>query len=388
MHLSGCNGSKARASLWYADGLDSKVKPSVVSTIRQLQRTSEAGKKHAIKNTSRKLGLKGCTIFLLKKISPAKHSVPLQATVGYAPMADLYSRCEYRFWNENDELVHSYAIPGSYEIHNTGAYVDKVLMWRDPTLLEYLKREGVTPKSFESAVDFPILSSRSPALDLALFDLIRRIRHEQHGQHVRLLDHGCTVAEHYDLLDVMLKADGLSGAREVLQYHGLDNAALPLAAARMLHVGVPRDCFTLTQAEGSDLRFLDNQFDLSLSVGVANHVADAQFALSELLRITKFATVLALWTTTLDRGFWATRHNGLGVYFFSRRDLQNLERLHSGAFISLSHRSELDATQPNSYMNVANNLLRDIGESHIVFIKRDTHIWKDTKNLVEWLNAQ
>lgn len=325
--------------------------------------------------------------YALKRIDPTALAVPLEK-FAELQSASLTARCEYVFMRENGDEFHRYRIPGNYEIHNTGAYVDKVLTWRDPSLAEYLTRHGVNPKSFAQAENFPILRSRSPVLDLVLFDAIRRLRRAEPERLVRLLDHGCTVAEHYDLLGVMLEADGFGSARDVFYYHGIDNASLPLAAARMLHAGLPSDCFELTQAEGSEINFSENDFDLSLSVGVVNHVADAPSALDRLLRVSRCASVLALWTTTLTEGFWATRHNGLGNYFFSQAELDELARVHSGKFVTLDHRSELSATQPNSYMDVPDRLLDKIGESYIVFIKEGSVLWSQSGEILAWMGSK
>ena len=83
---------------------------------------------------------------------------------------------------------------------------------------------------------------------------------------VSLFDHGCTVAEHFDLLDVLLQAVGPDRARDVLHYIGLDISAMLLSAARLLHSDVKEEHFQLIRAEGSSVRLPERAFDLALTV--------------------------------------------------------------------------------------------------------------------------
>jgi hypothetical protein len=109
---------------------------------------------------------------------------------------------KYIFVDNNGETYHQYFVPGTSDIQNCGGYVDKVIKYRDPLLVEYLSVHGISQESFAHG-PFPILQTRSPQLDLLLFDLICHLRKTKGLEGVKLLDHGCTVAEHYDLLDVM-----------------------------------------------------------------------------------------------------------------------------------------------------------------------------------------
>src|SRR5262249_42089559 len=194
--------------------------------------------------------------------------------------------------------------------------------YRDPALRAYLEKHGVSSESFQSQ-DFPILRTRAPQLDLLLLRLIRHLRSTRGLSRVSLLDHGCTVAEHYDLLDLLLSASsqGREDAASVLSYCGLDYSAILLGAAHSLHLAADQNHFRLMQAEGSSFTAAPGEFDLALSVGVINHVADGMGAMEKLIRATRYAVVMAAWLTAEEEGFWATNHAGVPAYFFSRRDL-------------------------------------------------------------------
>ena len=70
------------------------------------------------------------------------------------------------------------------------------------------------------------------------------------------------------------------------------------------------------QCEGSAFEFEDEKFDLSLCIGVVNHVYNPLVALEKLLKATKYASVMAIWTTSEEEGFWTTLHSGLAFLFF------------------------------------------------------------------------
>lgn len=277
--------------------------------------------------------------------------------------------CKYLFVDDEDRVVHEYFMPDHRDIHNLGGYVNKVVLYRDPALREHLRANGVSRPSFQTP-DFPILKTRSPQLDLLLFDLVRHLR-ERHGlSRVSLLDHGCSVAEHYDLLDLML--DTASGGREtagsVLSYCGLDYSPLLLAAARYLHPTAGDKHFRLVQSEGSEFTFAPGEFDLSLSVGVINHVADGMRGLEKLIRATRHAVVMAVWLTTEDKGFWVINHAGNPSYFFSMRDLARLQTLHPGGrFLVADFIPEASSSQQNSYVGVTAEQFERMGAGHLVY---------------------
>jgi hypothetical protein len=276
---------------------------------------------------------------------------------------------KFMFVDDGGAVYHEYPVPGAPDIQNCGGYVDKVIQYRDPALLEYLRVRGVSRESF-AAGDFPILQTRSPRLDLLLFDLALRLRAQRGKARVSLLDHGCTVAEHFDLLDVMLGAssDGVLRAQDVLSYCGLDKSSMLLTVAHLLHPKVPESCFRLVHAEGSSFDFGDEVFDLSLSVGVVNHVADPPAALSKLVNATRYACVLALWMTSERDGFWGVNHSGIPNYFFSRADLARvLETRGEGRFAEAEFIPETASSQLRSYIGLGEERTKTLGSSHLVY---------------------
>jgi SAM-dependent methyltransferase len=279
---------------------------------------------------------------------------------------------KYQFVDETGSVYHEYSVPGSPDVQNCGGYVDKVIQYRDPALARHLAARGVTAEAFADPA-FPILGTRSPQLDLLLFGCIRQLQQRSRGHRVSLLDHGCTVAEHYDLLDVMLRSEtrGREAAADCLDYCGLDKAAMLLTIARLLHIEVPDRHFRLVHAEGSDFEFTAREFDLSMSVGVINHVAGPKIALSNLLAATRHASILALWVTSDDDGYWAINHSGVHFYFFSRSDLaQILKERGEGYFYSAGNTPEAEASQRRSYVGLGEDRIERLGCYHLVYSAR------------------
>ncbi len=270
-------------------------------------------------------------------------------------------------------FVDEYVVPGTPDVQNCGGYVDKVIQYRNPELLAYLSSQRVSAEAFSNS-PFPILQTRSPQLDLILFALIERLRKGRPDGRVSLLDHGCTVAEHYDLLDAMLQASSGAArtAPNTLNYCGLDKSSMLLSIARMLHSKVQEEHFRLVRAEGSAFEFRDQEFDLSLSVGVINHVAQPLEALKKLLAATRVACVLAIWVTLEGDGFWAFNHSGVPNYFFSRDDLARLRDSRPGmrAFTA-GFTPEMEASQKRSYVGIGEEKTSALGSYHLVFSTLD-----------------
>lgn len=276
---------------------------------------------------------------------------------------------KYRFVDESGAAYHEYPVPGTPDIQNCGGYVDKVIQYRDPALLAYLAERGVSAETF-GVGRFPILNTRSPTLDLLLFAAMRQLQAREPGRRVSLLDHGCTVAEHFDLLDVMLQAEskGRDRAADKLEYCGLDKSAMLLTIARLLHFEVPEPLFRLVLAEGSNFSFPARAFDLSMSVGVVNHVANPREALDKILAATRHISVIALWVTADEQGYWAINHSGVNFYFFSRADLSAaLARRGEGRFYSAGYIPEKGVSQPRSYIGVGEDRLERLGCYHLVY---------------------
>jgi hypothetical protein len=274
---------------------------------------------------------------------------------------------KYQFVDATGAIRHEYVLPGTPEIQNCGGYFDKLAKYRDPALLTYLKHAGVSKESFANP-QFPLLATRSPQLDLLLLRLIKHLREQRGNERVSLFDHGCSVAEHFDLLDVMLQAETGERACDVISYVGLDISALLLTAAQAFHSDVPQEHFRLIQSEGSNLDFPDRIFDLTLTVGVVNHVADPPATVEHLLRGTKHAAVMALWVTSEDRGFFALNHTGASAYFFSCHDLARLQDANpDGRFLVADFIPEANSTQRSSYLGIDAQRESSLGCYHLVF---------------------
>jgi SAM-dependent methyltransferase len=276
---------------------------------------------------------------------------------------------KYLFVDERGKTFHEYFVPGTPDVQNCGGYVDKVIKYRDPDLAAHIRKNGVSSTTFANS-PFPILATRSPRLDLLLHALILDLKSSRGADRVSLLDHGCTVAEHYDLLDIMLRAEthDATTASSALAYCGLDKSAMLLSIAKMLHHQVPEEHFSLVHSEGSSFPFSRKQFDLSLSVGVVNHTAEPVRALESILAATRHASVLALWVTAGKEGFWAINHSSVPQYFFSLGDLREaLERRGEGRFYSTEFVLETEASQLRSYVGLGEGKLKTLGSYHLVF---------------------
>jgi hypothetical protein len=305
--------------------------------------------------------------FVLSPFDPCPVSTtgPLEHASRTNAVVALETAYKYQFVDEAGHVAHEYALPTNPDIQNCGAYVDKLIKYRDPKLFEHFKRKGVNAASLK-ATEFPILDTRSPELDLLLFQLIQTVRHS--STRLRLLDHGCSVAEHIDLLDVMMTS--VTGERifNVVDYHGLDFSMQLLLAARFLHSDYPKSSFSLTQAEGSDLNFADDAFDFCLSVGVINQVAEPVKALKSLLRATSRAVVMAIWVTDKDRGFWAVNHARRSYYFFSFADLAEAAKSKTnGAFHVVRFIPETQSSQQKMAIGIGSALTQSMGCYHLVF---------------------
>jgi len=311
-------------------------------------------------------------IFKLRKFDPAPLSASGQFDSGTTADKGLIAldiQSKYLFVDESGNTYHEYFVPGTPDVQNCGGYVDKVIQYRDPALVKYIREAGIKSEVFAKS-PFPILATRSPRLDLLLYALMLELVARQGIERVSLLDHGCTVGEHYDLLDIMLRAgsNDRATAFDLLSYYGLDKSAMLLSIAKLLHAQAQPEHFNLIQAEGSDFPFSRQQFDLSLSVGVVNHTAWPIQALEKILAATRYACVLALWVTADDDGFWAINHSSVPQYFFSISDLRRiLQNRGEGRFYSTEFVVETEASQLRSYVGIGEEKLRTLGSYHLVF---------------------
>lgn len=281
---------------------------------------------------------------------------------------------KYYFVDSLGNKLHQYLIPSDRHIHNLGGYVDKLIQYKDHKLLDYFKQYGLSEICLSTDM-FPILDGRSPRLDRLLSLLIVSLYESNGGQRVSLFDIGCTVAEHYDLIDIMLKANttGEFTADKCMEYHGLDNSALLLAAAYLLHKNIDKKHFDLIMEEGSSYEPPKKKFDFSLSVGVLNHTNNALVSLQKMLYATKFAAVIALWVTLEDKGYWAMNHSGVPYYFFSRQDLEEAEREHSdGFFYFTEFIPENDSSQVKGYVGLGLEKEKKLGCYHLIFSRMNS----------------
>ena len=275
---------------------------------------------------------------------------------------------KYQFLDETGAVFHEYILPNDPDVYYLSGYVGKIVYYRDPSLLEYLRSQGISKESFQTE-EFPILATQSPQIDLVVYQLIQFLRESFRLDRVKLFDLGCTVAEHYDLLDTLLKAssDGRDDAAGVLSYRGLDRSARVLSVAAMMHPKPGPEHFRLLRAEGSDFDFEDNEVDLTLSMGVINHVRDPIKTLENVIRASRYACVIELWVTPEKEGFWAINHRGAPFYFFSKADLSTLESALGGRFLVFGYRPDVGSSQQKSFVGIGQEKMEGLGSYQLVF---------------------
>lgn len=296
---------------------------------------------------------------------PLRHVGPLDAPSKEKNVIALTTLFKYWFANEDGSTAHEYDIPNSVAIINCGGYVDKLIKYRHPRIKAYFEKNGFDISKAGEA-DIPLLLTRSPKLDVLVAQLVAA--YSTVDVLVKIFDHGCSVSEHYDLLNAILSANIGRRAQEIIAYTGLDISPLLLAASRMLHADVPADRFRLIRTEGSRVPLDDASQDISLSVGVINHVADPKNALSELLRVTKRSAVFAAWVTSEPAGFWAINHSGVASYFYSRNDLDEISLASPrGRFHVVEFIPESESSQPNSYVGIGAERIATLGCYHLVW---------------------
>jgi SAM-dependent methyltransferase len=276
----------------------------------------------------------------------------------------------YEFRDVEGRVVHTYPLSREPEWDNCGGYVGKVIAYRDPALAAHLTGAGVSRESF-AAGPFPLLATRSPLLDLLVLEVVLALRAWNPDDPVRFFDHGCTVAEHWDLLDVMLRArtGGAESSASALDYTGLDRSAQLLTYARVLHRHAPQHRFALIQQEGSAFAFPSGAFDVGLSVGVVNHTADPPEAMRRLLDVCAHALVTAVWCSPREEGMWVVNHVGTTNYLFTIEDLRGMAAEAGGAFYVDDYVPETATSQPNSYLELTPEEIGRMGSYHLLFAR-------------------
>ncbi len=267
---------------------------------------------------------------------------------------------------------HSYPLCSDDHILHCGGYLDKILKWRDKKLFNYLKKNGLSKKSF-STDKFKILQTRSPQIDLLISNLFKYFYSKnKFSSRIKFFDHGCSVSEHLDLLKVMIEIifKGKFSIEDIIDYTGMDHSSLCLMASRLFHETFDKKFYNLICSEGSNLNFKENHFDISLSVGICNHIKEPITTLKNLLKSTKFFSVLALWVTNKKKGFWRISHGQAPFYFFSRYDLDKiLASLNVGSLFFSEFIHDKDSSQMKSYVGISEEQLEETGCYHIVFSK-------------------
>ncbi len=304
-------------------------------------------------------------------VPPAAEGALADSGRGNALLA-LDNAQQYLFAADDGTPWHRYDLPDDSDVLNCGGYLDKLLKYRDPALAEHLRRKGVSKASFEDG-SFPLLASRSPQLDLLLHRLLVALAEEQPTRRVSLFDLGCTVAEHFDLLDIMLRAssDGRLKAPELLDYCGLDISALVLAAARFLHGDLDPRHFRLLLGEGSDFDAGDQRFDLSLSVGVIHNLRDPVGGTERMIRFSDVATVLACWACAAEQGIWLTSHHAAPIYVFGREDLVRLRAAAVGRELLVADFiPEAQSSQQRHFAGLSQEAMDSLGCYHLVVTDR------------------
>jgi hypothetical protein len=158
---------------------------------------------------------------------------------------DIQTKLQFR--TEDGTIFHEYEYPSDRHIQNCGGYIDKLMKYRSQSV-----RNAVSTMFLPNAnlPDLPVLKGRSILVDILLTKMIDRFSQKNIGGKAKLFEHGCTVAEHYEMIDQMLAAWCGGSAQEKLSYYGLDISPLALSAARILHSKALPEDFQLILAEG------------------------------------------------------------------------------------------------------------------------------------------
>lgn len=284
----------------------------------------------------------------------------------------------YRHVTFAGEAVYEYWLATSAQIQNCGGYLDKLRKIRSPEFERYVSRflaDGKPPASVESpAYCQALVNSRSFQVDSIVIELLAECEPTSTAPERKLvlLDHGCTVAEHFDLLDLLSRIRFGADISSKLEYVGTDVSGLVLAAAHVFH---SPSFLRLIQHEGTTLPASCPSPDLLISLGVVNHTAAPAKCLSEIARgVTRFA-VLLLWMTDLDQGFWALNHSGIANYFFSTSDIEStLGTIDSSITIEFRHRvDEACSSQPMSYYGLSRAQEDSLYSCIVVLSKAELH---------------
>lgn len=279
-------------------------------------------------------------------------------------------------------IDHNYCYPDNSDILNCGGYLDKLSKYRSNEIEEYFWKEGISTLSFSSG-KFPILKSRSPQLDLLVLKVINFLLDQNDKHRVRILDMGCTVCEHFDLLDLMMKVSSKNKytGKNNLFYHGVDISPLVIAAAKIFHSELPDDCLKLEINEGSSINFKKNSYSISLCVGVMHNLKNPVEGTINLISASSDACILALWVCDNETGIWVTSHHASSFYLFGRNDLRQLKKMFPEKnFFADSFIPEKFSTQQNHFVGIKDEDVKNIGCYHLV-ITNKTNLFSDLDRL-------
>lgn len=313
--------------------------------------------------------------------APPRRTGDLVQTATSGALIAIEATQEFLFFSEAGLPLHRYELPDHSDILNCGGYIDKLLKYRDPALADHLMAAGATRASFADP-RFPLLATRSPQIDLLILRAALHLLRTEPARRVKIFDLGCTVAEHYDLLDLMLKAEsnGRFTAERNMQYCGLDVSALALAAARTLHADLPADRFRLVLQEGSQAQIDARAYDISFSIGVINNLKEPVEGTIRLLNGTSFVSCLACWVCAQEKGVWLTSHHASPMYVFGAEDLRRIERETGMALLVGDFIPESASTQQRHFAEVSEAALDGLGSYHFL-LTREPEAFPDLARL-------
>jgi len=304
--------------------------------------------------------------------APPYETGGIDSSKGTNALMALDRAATYMFAAPDGSIAHRYDFPDDSDIFNCGGYLDKVLQYRDDRLFAHLQRHGVNRTTFDDGT-FPILATRSPQLDLLIYRVVRTLRAEMPGHRVGLFELGCTVGEHFDLLDVMLRASSndVETAAEALRYQGIDISPLVLFAGQYIHHGLSPDNFRLSLGEGSSFEALAGSYDIGLSVGVIHNLKDPIGGTERLLQLSGTATVLACWVCDSDEGIWLTSHHAAPIYIFGQHDLATLAHaVPDRRFLVADFIPEAQSTQQRHFVGISQEATDRLGCYHLIITHR------------------
>ena len=203
------------------------------------------------------------------------------------------------FRKANGEVFHKYAWPGNGDVATLTTYLTS-LANSAPERLSRVSAKG--------------------AITRQLFFLLRLLARAGRTR-INVLEVGATIGENFHIIKNLI---GRYGLGMEVHYVGIEISPGLCNFARMVHHNDPN--FHMIASDGSELdRFPEQSFDIVLCQGVANFTHDPKRTLQELIRITRFATVLSVQVTERTESSYFT-DGEKGWYYFvpTRAELMKL----------------------------------------------------------------